>query len=783
MTIRNSWDRTTRVRWPKAGQALVLLVALGAGVPQLEGQRPRAQAEAGSLEAIAREFRGKAGAPGAAGARAALEAYLLKHPKDSDGALARLALYNGDTTAAGRRGLEAARPLLPAIADYVDWMISSTALAAQDPAGAYEAAERVLQVKGTPLEGRAALAALKAARERGEAEPMMEVLAQHGAALTEAQRLFYAAVAHQMRGETSAAQQKLLKVYVGEARSPEAVEAGKMLQGVALAQQLERAYRLLELGDAGGAKASLHGLLPRLDGAQRELARVRMGVCEYRLRSASAMAALRAAAPETITPQNREADAERLFYLLLAARRAKDYTAMAAAMEALNARHRESPWRLEGLANAAGQYWVMGESAKSLPLYETCAGEFADTAAARHCDWKVAVASQILRRPDAETKMIAYLTRDPAGEHASAALYFLGKSAEQRRDRAAARAWYDKAVEAFPNHFYAELCRERLEAGELGRQAASPAVLAKLRELKFTPPVGELDFRPEAATRRRLERAELLARGAMYEFAELELRHEGRNHPQAHVLALAAARMAVRRGAPEQGIRYVKSIFPSYVNLPLSAVTLPLLKLAYPLPYKDELLTQAFKNDLDPYVVAGLIRQESEFAAGVVSRANAHGLTQIMPATGRELARRLGLRGFTKSMLFDPQTNLTMGTYYFKRLLDSLGGSVAHSLASYNAGKGRVTEWLSRGNLAEDHDPAEFIETIPFDETRNYVQAVIRNAGMYRRIYGSAGAVAMPVATATAPVLKPVTAAPKKAVAKPKKAPAKKSAKKAAQRG
>jgi soluble lytic murein transglycosylase len=710
-------------------------------------QSPRPQAEAGSLEALGREFR----AQPTPARRAALESFLLRHPRDVDGALARLVLFQGDSSAAGRKALEAARGLLPQITDYADWMIAASAGLAEDYGASYEAAQRALAVGGTPMESRAALLGLKAAYQMLDGAKMRDLLARHAKALTPAQAEFFAGQAAEAEGNSAALEQRCRKVYLEFPRAPEAAECAARLQTAAIApaQLAERAFRLLEAGDAGGAKAALTGLVARLEGGARDYAVVRIGVAEYRLRSPLAMATLERA--RVGTP---EADAERLFYLLLAARRAKAYDAMARAMEELNQRHAQSPWRLEGLANAAGQYWVMGDNERSLPLYQSCATEFRQQAMARACEWKVALASHILRRPEAEPKLLEYLERDPMGEHASAALYFLGRAAEDRRDRAAAKAYYAQAIEVFPNQFYAELCRERVEQQKLGPVAASATAVAKLREIRFAGGAAALNFEPTPETRRRIERSHLLARAGLYDLAELELRHEGRTNAQSHVLALEAARLAVRRGAPEQGIRYIKSLYPGYVNLPLSTVTLPLLKLAYPLPYKDELLTHAFKNEVDPYLVAGLIRQESEFAATAVSRSNAHGLMQIMPATGKELARRLSLPGFSRQKLFEPQTNVQMGTYYFKRLLDSLGGSMAQALASYNAGKGRVTEWLGRREGLAEGDPAEFIETIPFDETRNYVQAVIRNAGMYRRIYGAApGPVALQ-AEAAAPELK-----------------------------
>jgi len=132
--------------------------------------------------------------------------------------------------------------------------------------------------------------------------------------------------------------------------------------------------------------------------------------------------------------------------------------------------------------------------------------------------------------------------------------------------------------------------------------------------------------------------------------------------------------------------------------------------------------------------VAALIRQESEFDPRAVSRANAYGLTQVLPSTGRQLSRRVGIARFSPSMLFQPEVNLKLGTYYLKTLLDQHNGKWEEALASYNAGKRRTDDWVTWASFRE---PAEFIETIPFTETRTYIQIVLRNAYIYRQLYGS----------------------------------------------
>ena len=675
-----------------------------------------------TLEPIASAFREH---PSPA-TRAPVEQFLIKHPKDQDGALARLLLFNGDTSPGAIEKLRAARAPLKEISDYADWIIASTEFAARDFQAAIDDAERALAVSETPLAPRASLLALKSARELNDLPRLGALLQKHQKSLTPAQFAFYSALAH-----PADAHRHLVAVLTLWPKSQEAAEAAKLLPVTELSteQRLERAYKFLDQNDAATARADLALLLPRLSGPALDLARVRIGVCDYRLRRDIAQGALYAT-----RVADGEADAERLFYMLLAARRAKSYDAMGSAMDDLNRKYPKSNYRLEALANAAGQFWAMGLNAKSLPLYESCALDFAPRPEARDCEWKVAVQNYILRKPGAELKLAAYLKSDPAGDHNSAALYFLGRSAEARADKAAAKSYYQRAIDTFPNHFYAELCRERILAAGLSTQAAASAVEAMLREVKFPVQQLELNFEANSATLRRIARSELLARGALYDYAELELRNEARTNEQAHLLAMAAANMATRRGAPDQGIRYMKSIYPAYLSLPLNASTIPLWKLAYPMPYKDPLLTYAFKHEVDPFLLAGLIRQESEFNPAVISRSNAHGLTQIMPATGRDLARRLGIHGFTTKMLFEPAVNLRMGSYYLNNLVTSLDGSLEQALASYNAGKSRVTEWTARGAY---QDPAEFIESIPFNETRGYVQSVIRNAGVYRRLYGT----------------------------------------------
>ena len=156
--------------------------------------------------------------------------------------------------------------------------------------------------------------------------------------------------------------------------------------------------------------------------------------------------------------------------------------------------------------------------------------------------------------------------------------------------------------------------------------------------------------------------------------------------------------------------------------------------MAFPLPYRAELERYAKQNDLDPFLLAALARQESEFNPKAISNANARGLTQILPSTGRELSRRLHVPAYSTARLFQPQINLQLGSYYLKSVADSLGGRWEAALAAYNAGLTRAKEWSTWGEFRE---PAEFVETVPFSQTRDYIQIVLRNASIYRRLYAA----------------------------------------------
>lgn len=153
---------------------------------------------------------------------------------------------------------------------------------------------------------------------------------------------------------------------------------------------------------------------------------------------------------------------------------------------------------------------------------------------------------------------------------------------------------------------------------------------------------------------------------------------------------------------------------------------------SFPKPFSIQVKTFSQKYGLDELLVYSLIREESRFNKNAISRSNARGLMQLIPVTARETADMVGIYAFNLNMLFEPQINVELGSYYLRRVMDRYQGELPLALASYNAGPGRVAEWLREYRYSKID---EFIEEIPFNETRKYVKRILRSYGAYKALY------------------------------------------------
>ena len=251
-------------------------------------------------------------------------------------------------------------------------------------------------------------------------------------------------------------------------------------------------------------------------------------------------------------------------------------------------------------------------------------------------------------------------------------------------------------------------------------------VLSSVPKPVVPPLTGEL---PENEPH--LIKARLLANASLNEYIGPEIQA---SPTSAQWGSLAQAEIYTSYGETTRALQAMKHSGISFFALPLDQVPTVYWKVLFPQPYWNDLVADSQKNGLDPYLVASLIRQESEFNAGVVSHANAWGLMQLLPSVGKSMAKKEGVKGYTTNSLLNPEVNLQLGTKNLRLVLDRFGGQAEYALAAYNAGDVPVRQWMAAGTY---QDIAEFVESIPYTETREYVQAILRNREIYRALYGT----------------------------------------------
>lgn len=152
----------------------------------------------------------------------------------------------------------------------------------------------------------------------------------------------------------------------------------------------------------------------------------------------------------------------------------------------------------------------------------------------------------------------------------------------------------------------------------------------------------------------------------------------------------------------------------------------------YPIPYKDVIFKQAAQNNVDPYLVASIIKTESNFTSEAESSVGARGIMQIMPETGVWAAKMMNLKGFKPSDLYETETNIRIGCWYLNNLNQEFMGNKILVVAAYNGGRGNVKEWLVKQQWSGEHAT---VDQIPFEETRNYVKKVLKTYSIYRYLY------------------------------------------------
>lgn len=423
---------------------------------------------------------------------------------------------------------------------------------------------------------------------------------------------------------------------------------------------------------------------------------------------------------------------------------------------------------IEGLLAVGRQYWRKNRNQAAYPLLRRLFETYTDTEEAMRASYimgrilmeegNMDGAIQALRRtrflyPETEWEREAawheawyyYLMGDYAScaEHLREcesdrvwipvllprARYWRSRCLEKGGRKAQSKSLYRLTHEKHPESFYSLLAGRRIKGESLlmdfspgdatiSERENDPWTAEVFRDLgdPAVPLLLEAGLSKEAVARlswlRKGPRGKVLDAGGWVAAYSLAGDHQG------------AIRLAQKNGLSNRIFQEGPSAF--------NQENLHFLRLLYPLPYWGLILEQAEKNNLDPFLVAGLIRQESMFMSDVVSRAGAVGLMQIMPSTGKGVAKQIGMKGFQTSWLRDPKMNIRIGTAYLAQLVKRYGNDWHKILANYNAGPRAVARWSASMPRAEVD---EFVEGIGYRETRLYVKKVLCNGALYQKIY------------------------------------------------
>ena len=576
----------------------------------------------------------------------------------------------------------------------------------------------------------------------GHAQEAIDALDTYSGTPSKPTLLYERAHAYQAAHQLARAAKDYQTVFYKYPLADEAKPAGSALSQLMHALGKEYAYPGVEMQEQRAkafydahkwkeARVEFEKLLTMLkDPANpaRQRAQLRVAECRVQLKGSPSMIA-------AVKTLDLEVDAERLYALSQAYRSAKKEAEMFSALNTLAQDYPVSKWNEDGLMAAGNYHWVELEREKAVVAYQRVLDSFPNGKYAFNCEWRIAWVAYLDRHPDADERLTTFLLKYPVSANSVDALYWLGRDAERNGNPARARSLYNKAAERFPLTYFGNAAAVRL--AKLGSGEENPPEFLE----KIPPPPSLRSFEepiPVAAADR-WERAQALRAIAFDSSAEQELKNAyfATSSPR---FLLAAAQAAFDQGHYGAGMAYGRIIVPNFDSRKISEAPVAAWKALYPLPYEAALRREAAKNDFDAMFAAGLIRQESTFQADAVSPKNAIGLMQVLPKTGKLLAKQLKVR-YTKNKLFEPDFNIEVGMAYIANLVRETG-AFEYAAAAYNAGEDRIAAWKSERNYEEI---PELVESIPFTETREYVQVVLRNTEVYRMIYGQPG-----VATQTA---------------------------------
>jgi soluble lytic murein transglycosylase len=387
--------------------------------------------------------------------------------------------------------------------------------------------------------------------------------------------------------------------------------------------------------------------------------------------------------------------------------------------------------------SVATDYDVAYESEKAVNAYRIMYAAFPKGRHAERAQWKLALAAYFAGQWDEAARGFwNYLLENSNPLYAGAAMYWMGRCYAKRENIEEAHYLYIRAQALGPESYY-------------GRRAQdADAALDKSGSISSNPIVG-IDFKkvtsvcdsiryssisitePDINGIRTLERAKQLSAADLQDSALSELRWGIQQYPQnRRIFYYIMSKIHADKGNFNGVFSSMQNAFPDYSGRSIDALPEDIWQLLYPVRHLAFISERASATRLEPSFILGVIRQESAFKINAQSKANARGLMQLLPSTALRLARNAKLPRSKAKNLFNTETNIMLGTLHLSYLMKQYGKAEL-ILAAYNAGESRVDRWLKEfGNS----DMAEFVERIPFSETRNYVKQILSNRYHYEAL-------------------------------------------------
>ena len=500
-------------------------------------------------------------------------------------------------------------------------------------------------------------------------------------------------------------------------------------------EERSRADALFEAKQYSEASAAYEGLVARFSEADR--------IDEIHLRHGVSLLNIKQPAQAVteftrVGDRNPELRAEALFHQAEALRRASRSAESSVAVDRLLAQYPKTRWATEALYDLAAYLNKQSRDAEAASRYRQLLASYPKSQYAPEASYNLGWAAyRSKNHADAARILEQHLAtyRYPDTKFIGEACLWAAKSEERLGHKARALALYGFVNERYRYGYHGYVAGLRATALRRADPLIEPeepkpgSDLESIRaNVTYFEPAQETADGSEAG---RIAKANDLETIGLGELAIRELNKALEAAPASPKINLRLAELYSRRGEPFQATLVLRKGYPDLYSYSDSDLPREAWEIFFPVVAWGTLKQEAKRYGIDPYIAAGLIRQESVFNPNAISRVGARGLMQLMPSTGQLISKRQGNGSITAADLFNPALNIKLGMNYLAQMLGQFG-RIEYAAAAYNAGPGRAQRWIAeRGTM----DIEDWIESIPFTETRGYVQGVLRYAANYRRFY------------------------------------------------